>query len=338
MMKQNEKIGYIFTINKKKLLNDLGELNKLILCKGIDSYRLNMSDLIEAELLFPKIKDLREYGSAKLMLDLPYPKAKCRVYCNEIGKKIKLNDIYKIYYNCYGMKDVLYFDRLSLAELYFTINETLVIGDGEGYFKVVLVHDEYVEVRALNEFILISGKSIKGRNTLYNNSEIFSEEILEKYIKYISPDSIALSFVSSVEEIEFFRKQLNYKGKIYSKIELDIDKDSLNQIIMASDGVMLGRGDYCLYNSLSSLYDFEKYLSDICSQYEKEYVVATDVLRTLKNQYYPSRADIIDFMYIKSLEVQKIVFNAGQSIEQTISVADELQNNICNRRQEDDCI
>ncbi len=114
-------------------------------------------------------------------------------------------------------------------------------------------------------------------------------------------DYIAASFVSDAKDIEQIRKILVKKGKedvqIISKIESLQAIDNLNEIIEASDAIMLARGDLGVEIPYEKVPFYEKLIINKCKTFGKPIIVATQMLDSMMDNPRPTRAEVTDVYY-----------------------------------------
>jgi pyruvate kinase len=108
-------------------------------------------------------------------------------------------------------------------------------------------------------------------------------------------DWIALSFVSSKEELSELRKRL--KGKpihLISKIERRLAIENIDEIVVASDAVMVARGDLGIELPMQEVPIVQKMLISLCHHEKKPVIVATQMLLSMTHAKRPTRAEVSD--------------------------------------------
>lgn len=110
-------------------------------------------------------------------------------------------------------------------------------------------------------------------------------------------DYIALSFVRSKEDIESLREVMNKKkidAQIVSKIESQKGIDNIDEIIEATDCVMIARGDLGIEVPIEQLAFLQKDMIDKCRKCHKPVIVATQMLQSMVDNPLPTRAEATD--------------------------------------------
>lgn len=153
---------------------------------------------------------------------------------------------------------------------------TQVQNDGKlGARKSVNVPGEHIDLPALTE---------KDRNNI-----LFA---IEQDI-----DFIAHSFVRSAEDVHAVQKILdehNSDIKIISKIENQEGIDNIDEIIDASYGIMIARGDLGIEVPLECIPGLQREIIHKCILKKKPVIVATQMLHTMINNPRPTRAEVTD--------------------------------------------
>lgn len=110
-------------------------------------------------------------------------------------------------------------------------------------------------------------------------------------------DFIAHSFVRSGDDVMAVQKMLDERGsdiKIISKIENQEGVDNIDEIIDASYGIMIARGDLGIEVPLEQIPGIQRAIMHKCEQKKKPVIVATQMLHTMINNPRPTRAEVTD--------------------------------------------
>ena len=179
--------------------------------------------------------------------------------------------------------------------------EKILIDDGKLLLEVVST-DKNTEVKAkvLHGGILKSKKGVNLPDTKISQPSLTEKDkenldfILNRKIQWI-----ALSFVRSAKDIQDLRKYVKQhkrgsKFRIMAKIEkpeaiLDIDS-----IILASDGIMVARGDLGVELPLEQVPLMQKEIVKKCLIQSKPVVIATQMMESMITNISPTRAETND--------------------------------------------
>lgn len=108
-------------------------------------------------------------------------------------------------------------------------------------------------------------------------------------------DFVGISFVESAEHVEAIR---NLAGgdwpRIVAKIENQGGLDHMEEIIAATDAVMIDRGDLSVETNLESVSLFQKRIILAAERAAKPVIVATEMLHTMIGNAVPTKAEVSD--------------------------------------------
>lgn len=181
------------------------------------------------------------------------------------------------------------------------VGDTLLLDDGR-----VVLEVESLEANCIHTRVKVGTQlsNNKGINKL--GGGLSADALTDKDIRDIQlaadldVDFLAVSFPRRVEDIEYARylaKQAGLTAGIVAKIEraeLVEDKDLLDDIINASDVVMVARGDLGVEIGDASLMPFQKYLIKRARQLNKVVITATQMMETMIDSPMPTRAEVFD--------------------------------------------
>ena len=110
-------------------------------------------------------------------------------------------------------------------------------------------------------------------------------------------DFIAHSFVRSAADVRAVQDILdahNSDIKIISKIENQEGVDNIDEIIDASYGIMIARGDLGIEVPIEQIPGIQRHIIRKCIQKKKPVIVATQMLHTMITNPRPTRAEVTD--------------------------------------------
>ncbi len=110
-------------------------------------------------------------------------------------------------------------------------------------------------------------------------------------------DYLALSFVRTANDIRELREYLTDKvcdTHLIAKIEKAEAVDHIDEIIDASDGLMVARGDLGVEMDVAEVPIIQKDLIRRCQRAGKPVIVATQMLQSMVEQSSPTRAEVSD--------------------------------------------
>jgi pyruvate kinase len=110
----------------------------------------------------------------------------------------------------------------------------------------------------------------------------------------IGVDWIALSFVQRPEDLAEVRKVTRGQALVMAKIEKPQAVARLDEIIEASDGLMVARGDLGVEMPLERVPGIQKLITSAARAQGKPVVVATQMLESMITAPVPTRAEVSD--------------------------------------------
>jgi pyruvate kinase len=116
-------------------------------------------------------------------------------------------------------------------------------------------------------------------------------------VEELMPDWVAASFIRSGDEVREIKERMREFGgsiPIISKIEKHEAIDDIEDILEASDGVMVARGDLAVELSAERVPVEQKRLVARCRRLGKPIIVATQMLDSMIRNPRPTRAEVSD--------------------------------------------
>lgn len=111
-------------------------------------------------------------------------------------------------------------------------------------------------------------------------------------------DFIAVSFVKDANAIKHLRDYLATKSskaiKVLAKIESLESLRRLEEIVEASDGIMIARGDLGVEIPLEQIPSVQEDITYVCRQLNKPVIVASQLLESMVEYPTPTRAEVAD--------------------------------------------
>jgi pyruvate kinase len=176
--------------------------------------------------------------------------------------------------------------------------ERMMLYDGKLRTVVTSVRGGVVYTTAENAGILIKRKGINLPDTDFAGDIITPKDKADLvYGSAQDIDYVALSFVHTAEDIRNLRKMLhsmNSTAKIIAKIETGAAIDHLEEIIEASDAVMIARGDLAVETPAESVPIVQRRIIGLGERYNTPTIVATQLLASMTQMPEPTRAEVSD--------------------------------------------
>ncbi|QCZ36838.1 pyruvate kinase [Mycoplasma nasistruthionis] len=182
----------------------------------------------------------------------------------------------------------------------------VLIDDGKLSTVVTEVGSGYVKVKAENTHKLKTNKRVNLPGVDFSLPFLAEKDINDvKFGIQSGINYVAASFVNSARNVKELRKLLDENGgshvQIISKIESHLGCVNIDEIIEASDGIMVARGDLGLEIPYYDVPYYEKLMIKKCREAGKPVIVATQMLDSMENSPHPTRAEVTDVYYAVEL-------------------------------------
>lgn len=108
-------------------------------------------------------------------------------------------------------------------------------------------------------------------------------------------DYVGISFVESANHVEKIRTLIGSSWpRIVSKIENRGGLENMEEVIRATDAIMIDRGDLAVETSLEHVAIFQKRILRCARAHAKPVIVATEMLHTMISNPQPTKAEVTD--------------------------------------------
>ena len=304
---------------------------------GIRKFRMNyakVDSVSSMESFFSDIETVRRIGhDTEIIVDIPYPGRKIRFLYPRGSVQVNTGDVYQLHFSkisqVYACNENYLYITDQAIDNFISPGMKIYYDSGEGAFIVTNIKvGEYVELKAINSFKMYSNKSLS------YGSRIVSDytNIVEIICGRVTPNAIAFSFVECGNELVRARElKEKYGFRIISKIESQKGIDNLDDIIIKSDEIMIGRGDLGLNVDVCDLFLLQKSIVERCKKKETKCHIATGFMNSCINNVVPSRSDIMDVSFAIGLAPDSLVLNVDLAMSDGIITAIEDIQKISNR-------
>ncbi len=268
---------------------------------GADIFRLNFShgtheDHLKVINLVREINE--ELGThVALLQDLQGPKIRMRDVENG-GVEIKNNDQLVITTE----KVIGNSQRVSTTYKALVndvaVGDMILVDDGKIELKVTAINSNEVVTQVVHGGIL---KSKKGINLPFSN--VSAPSMTKKDIEDMefglenNVDWIALSFVRKAADVNELKDRIKSFGKdikVISKLEKPEAIKNIDEIIEASDALMVARGDLGVEIVMEEVPMVQKMIVRKCNEACKPVIVATQMMESMIDNLRPTRAETND--------------------------------------------
>jgi pyruvate kinase len=216
--------------------------------------------------------------------------------------------------------------------------EKILIDDGKIEVIVESIqNDGSVKVRVTSGGLLSSKKGVNLPDTKISLPSLTEKDLLDlDFIITQNIDWVALSFVRKPEDVIDLKARLknkNSRAKIIAKIEKPEALEHLREIILASDAVMVARGDLGVELPLQQIPMIQKNIVRKCIHRAKPVIIATQMMESMIERTRPNRSEITDVANAV-LEGADAVMLSGETamgqhpelvIKTMVSIIDEVE-------------
>ncbi|KAI5132619.1 pyruvate kinase [Nematocida ausubeli] len=285
-----------------------------IICKMIDEgmsiARINLSHAAgeSSHAVLNMLNHLREnikYSALSIAMDTKGPEIRTGIVPDvgiliNQGDKVVLTTDTKYSDSC--EKSKVFIDHKNIYDDLSDACRSIFIDDGKLELEVLSVSKKREEIttQAKNSGCILSRKGVNIPNiklSLPNLTENDRKSI-EFGIQH-GVDLIFASFIQRRQDIKDIKKILTGRPnvKIIAKIESTEGLNNLSEIVEEADGVMIARGDLGIETDYSNLFFSQCMIAKECKYQNKPFIVATEILESMKCSLKPTRAEVTDLSF-----------------------------------------
>ena len=175
----------------------------------------------------------------------------------------------------------------------------LLIDDGLIGLRVENVEDGEVICEVLEGGPVSSHKGLNFPDSRLSIHGLTPKDVedLRFGMEELHPDWVAVSFVRTGDEVREVKERISEFGghaPVISKIEKHEAIENIEEIIQASDGIMVARGDLAVELSAERVPIEQKRMVARCRRLGKPVIVATQMLDSMIRNPRPTRAEVSD--------------------------------------------
>ena len=313
---------------------------------GVDVIRINFTHATpeSSKSLLEAINKTNKEGITQLSTLLDTKGPDIRTWIRKEPLQVKRNQIFNIYVDEEKLtenSDIFCDYAWILKDV--TVWQEIIIDSWLLLVEVKEIKKDHLVVKALNDAEIGSKRHINlpwVKVSLPAMIEKDRTDILFGIKMGIS--YVAASFIrtgDNVKEIRnFLDKNWGENIKIISKIENKEAIENLEEIVKKSDGIMVARGDLWIEMPIHELPVYQKKILDMCFQYWKPVIIATELMKSMVSNPFPTRAEVSDIynsvlmradavMLSDETAVGKYPIKAVQYMEKIISEAEKTTVN-----------
>ncbi len=274
-----------------------------IMLAGMNVARFNFShgDYEMHKKRFEQVVRLRnELGlPVATMLDTKGPEIRLGRFVDDKPVEIKSGDLFTLTTEpceCTAEKAFISFKGLPHD---VTVGTAILINDGVIELKAEKITDTDIVCRIINGGIVSNNKGINVPGVELSMPYLSERDMSDlEFGAKMGYDFIAASFVRSSADINYLRKFTKSLGwttpRIIAKIENMDGVNNIDEIIEASDGIMVARGDMGVEIPFEQIPAIQKDIIAKGYMAGKQVITATQMLESMITNPRPTRAEITD--------------------------------------------
>jgi pyruvate kinase len=220
--------------------------------------------------------------------------------------------------------------------------ESILLADGRIRLEVTEPQPpDQIVCRVVVGGTLSNGKGVNLPQTQLNISALTEKDLADlDWISARDFDYVALSFVQRAEDVRQLRTRMeaaSCNARIIAKIEKPQALNHIDEIIDATDAVMVARGDLGVEMDFPSVPITQKKIAHLCEKAGKPCIIATEMLESMITSSRPTRAEVSDVANAVFDHADAVMLSAESAIGQypvaavnamrrTVMAADRFQD------------
>ena len=278
-----------------------------LIAAGVDVFRLNFSYGTHQDhaARIGKIRSAaRESGRfVAILADLQGPKIRIGGFGPEKSFELEAGSLFSIDPSLppdAGNRREVSTDFANLAEQ-VSPGDTLILGDELVELAVIDVSGARVNCEVSVAGELSSGKGINLRGGGLSAPTLSARDVADlEFACDQGVDYLAISFASSAADLDDARKLIGRRGggcaviAKFEKAEAVASDATMDAIILASDAVMVARGDLGIEIGEAALMGMQKHIIKRARELNRCVITATQMMESMVQHAHPTRAEIMD--------------------------------------------
>ncbi len=179
------------------------------------------------------------------------------------------------------------------------VGDRILLNDGKIEMQVDSASADRVEATVVRGTEIWSRRGFNLPDTEIATSVLTKKDRADlEYAITKNPDYVAISFVQKPEDVaevrDFITQRTSHPIKIIAKIERPNAVARITDIAAAADGIMIARGDLAVEVPYAEVPAISRHIIRECRKMNKPVIVATQMLGSMVNSEFPTRAEITD--------------------------------------------
>lgn len=212
-------------------------------------------------------------------------------------------------------------------------NDILLLDDGLIALQVESVDGRRIRTRVLTGGVLSDNKGINRQGGGLSAPALTDKDREDlRTAASLGVDYLAISFPRSAADVDQARELLREAGgeaDIIAKIERAEAVEAIDEIIVASDAVMVARGDLAVEIGDAELPAVQKMIIHQARELNRVVIVATQMMESMINQPRPTRAEVLDVANAVMDGTDAVMLSAETATGQYPIRVVEAMNRVC---------
>jgi pyruvate kinase len=278
--------------------SDTFETIRALYLAGADVFRLNMSHGSQADIarrhgLIRQVEE--DLGRPICILaDLQGPKLRCGRFA---GGRATLEEGAAFRFDLDPADGDATRVSLPHPEIFAALQagSTLLVNDGKIRLKVTSCSPSHADTVVQVGGEVSNNKGVNVPDVVVPLAALSEKDRSDlEFVCELGVDWLGLSFVQRAEDVHEARALAGSRAALMSKIEKPAALRVFSEILEASDGIMVARGDLGVELPVTSLPPIQKRLNRACRNAGKPVIVATQMLESMITAPVPTRAEVSD--------------------------------------------
>jgi pyruvate kinase len=233
------------------------------------------------------VDNVRNVADIPVMVDLKGPEIRLKTDKEQVVRK---GEVLEVGFN----GEAISFNHNFIDCI--NVNDTIFIDNGKIRTVVTEKFDGSLHLIVENDGVVSDGKGINVPNKQLSVPTLSQRDYkIIEFAKENEVEVLALSFTRNAKDVKNLRTTVEeFKGAVISKIENFEGIKNFQEILEASEGIMIARGDLGVEIEPEHVPLVQKSLVRRCNQAGKTVITATDMLESMMHQPTPTRAEVSD--------------------------------------------
>jgi pyruvate kinase len=309
-----------------------------ILAAGVDVVRMNFSHGSEDDHV-KRARLIREAATASgceiaILGDLQGPKIRIERFTEGSTELLEGDDFILDTSLAPGIGDH-YRVGVTYKDLVYdvVVDDVLVLDDGRISLEVVRISGSEIQTRVLTGGVLSNNKGINRRGGGLSAAALTEKDKQDIHLAArIGVDYLAVSFPRSAADIREARELARAAGceaGIIAKIERAEALEVIDEIIEASDAIMIARGDLGVEIGDAELPAVQKNLIHKARVADKVIITATQMMESMIENPIPTRAEVFDVANAVLDGTDAVMLSGETAVGRYPAKVVQAMNNIC---------